>query len=293
MIFKGIMPALITPFDEDEHVLTQSVSQLVDWHLESGVAGFYICGRTGEGPALRTSTRKAMAEAAMDAVRGRGVVINHIGAPNFSDTLDLVRHSQEIGVDAISSLAPTYTLNYSDQEIIDYYKRIAENTDLPVLIYATPSLVSPNFLYLIQQLLDVPNIVGVKFTRPNYFELQRLKTLNAGNINVLNGPDETLLCGLAMGADGGIGSSYNVMPEWFVALYQAFLQGDIETARKHQYKINQVIEILIKYGKNGALKAVKAVLAMKGYDVGYAAYPADHIVAGEAAALKEELRAVG
>ena len=293
ILFKGIMPALITPFNDNQEINMEAVFKLIDWQLACGVNGFYTCGRTGEGPALRVSTRKSMVEAAVEATKGRGVIINHIGASNILDVIELTKHSQKVGVNAISSLVPNYTANYTEDELVEYYKIIADNTDLPILVYATPTLNASDLSKLMLRLMQIPNVIGLKFTRNNYFELQQIKSLNDGNINVINGPDETLLCGLAIGADGGIGATYNLMPDWFVKLYTAFSAGDLAGAKEYQYKINQVIKILIKYSKNGSLKAVKSALEMKGFQAGYAACPAGRFHADEAIALKADLEMAG
>ena len=117
--------------------------------------------------------------------------------------------------------------------------------------------------------------------------------VNGGDINIINGPDEMLICGLIMGAQGCIGSTYNVMPEWFVAEYDAAMKGDWETARQIQYKINRVIDVLLRYSENGAIKGVKAAMTCKGFDMGNAVYPSKVYTASELASLKAELSALG
>lgn len=291
--FTGVMPALVTPFDAEGHVKKEAVKSLMDWHLSAGMKGFYICGSTGEGPALMRSTRMEMAEIAVEAAKGRGVVIDHIGAPNILDAVALVKHATEIGVDAISSLAPTYSFKYNENELVDYYKLIADNTDKPVLVYETAAMGIGNFPRLMSRLIEIPNVIGVKFTIRDYFELRKTKEVNGGDINLINGPDETLLCGLVMGADGGIGTTYNIMPEWFVKLYDAYTKGDLATAQAYQYKINHVIDALIRHSQFGAIRATKAALQLKGFDVGDACYPAKAFDANMMAALKKELSELG
>lgn len=291
--FTGVMPALVTPFDAEGHVRRATVKSLMDWQLSAGMKGFYICGSTGEGPALMRSTRMEMAEAAVEAAGGRGAIIDHIGAPNILDTLALVRHATEIGVDALSSLAPTYSFRYNEDELVDYYRLISDNTDKPVLVYATEAMGVDSFPRLMSRLIEIPNVIGVKFTIHDYFEMRKTREVNCGDINLINGPDETLLCGLVMGADGGIGTTYNVMPEWFVRLYDAYTAGDLATAQACQYKINRVIDALIRHSQFGAIRATKAALRLKGFDVGDACYPARAFDADRMAALKKELSELG
>lgn len=293
ILFKGTMPALITPFDKNGKILKNTVNQLVDWHLSEGSKGFYICGSTGEGPALQASTRMEMAEAALDAVKGRGVVIDHIGAPNIWDAIALTEHATKIGVSAISSLAPTYSFKYTEDELFNYYKTIADHTTLPVIVYATAAMQVANFPKLMAKLMDIPNVIGVKCTLRDYFVMRKVKEVNGGNINLINGPDETLLCGLVMGADGGIGTTYNVMPGWFARIYDAFTAGDLATAQEYQYKANHVIDALIRFGKNGAINSTKAALNLMGYDAGHAVFPGREFTKDELASFKKELQELG
>lgn len=291
--FTGVMPALVTPFDAEGHVKKDAVAAVIDWHLSTGMKGFYICGSTGEGPALMRSTRMEMAEAAVEAVKGRGVIIDHIGAPNILDAVALTRHATAAGVDAVSSLAPTYSFKYAEDELVAYYRRIADETDKPVLVYATPAMGVGNFPALMEKLMQIPNVIGVKFTIRDYFEMRKTKEVNGGDINLINGPDETLLCGLVMGADGGIGTTYNIMPEWYVGLYDAFVRGDWHTAQEYQYRCNRVTDALIRHSRHGAIPATKAALCLKGYDVGSAVFPSREFDRERLAALKKELSELG
>jgi len=291
--FTGIMPALVTPFDAKGNIKHETVHKLIDWQLSKGVKGFYICGSTGEGPALRPETRIDMAECTMEAVAGRGVVIDHIGAPNMLDAIRLTRHATELGVDAISSLAPTYSFPYTEDELVDYYRAISDNTDKPVIVYATAAMGVSNFSGLMERLIEIPNVIGVKFTIRDYFEMRKTKEVNGGDINLINGPDETLICGLSMGADGGIGTTYNIMPEWYVKLYDAFVSGDIKTAQEYQYRCNRVTDVLIKSSANGAIKATKAALDMMGFDVGPVAAPGRAFDKDQLAKLQAELEKLG
>ena len=291
--FTGIMPALITPFNEDGSIKVESVQNLMDWQLSKGVNGFYICGSTGEGPVLNTKTRMEMGEVTVEHIRERGVIIDHVGAPCIEDTIALIKHATQTGVNAISSLAPTFFFNYTDDELVNYYKTISSYTDLPVLVYATRLVKSPDIVKLLTRLMEIPNIIGVKFTRRDYFELRKVKEINGGDINLINGPDETLICGLVMGANGGIGTTYNIMPDLFVKLYTSFTSGDYKTAQECQYKINRIIAVLLKHGENGAIKSTKAALELMGYDIGYAVFPAKHYSMQEKQALKADLISAG
>lgn len=289
-VFQGIMPALVTPFDSEGKLKRKTVGELINWQLSKGVQGFYICGNTGEGPVLPEQTRMEMAEAAVEAVNGRGVVIDHVMAADFRQTVRLAKHAEKAGADAISSLTPTYFFGQNEDEIYEYYKALAGAVNIPLIAYVTPQMGAVRLPALAERLLKIDNIIGFKFTRPSYFELFSLTQVHGGNINVLNGPDETLLCGLVMGADGGIGSTYNLMAEGFVSLYENFRAGRWEAAQRDQYAINRVIEVLLRHD---ALNCEKFVLRLLGFDVGESAFPRRRYAPEEQSAIRSELAEAG
>ena len=139
-IFKGTMPALLTPLDSNSKVITATVKPLIDWEISKGAAGFYVCGSTGEGPVLSGQQRRIMMEAAVEAVNGRVPVIAHVGAIDSNEAFDLARHAENTGVTAISSVAPNFYFQYSYSEVIEYYKRLAGCTNLPLILYAAPMM---------------------------------------------------------------------------------------------------------------------------------------------------------
>lgn len=290
--FTGVMPAMLTPFNDDGSIKKDTVKALMDYHYGCGVKGFYINGSTGEGPSLSLKTRLEMSETVMENNNGRGVIIEHVGAPCYNDAVELVKHADKVGVDAISSLAPNFYFSFTDDEIVDYYRSIASYTDKPLIVYVTAHIKS-DVVKLVNRLMEIPSVIGLKYTLPDYFLMRKLCEVNGGDINIINGPDEMLICGLIMGAQGCIGSTYNVMPEWFVAEYDAAMKGDWETARQIQYKINRVIDVLLRYSENGAIKGVKAAMTCKGFDMGNAVYPSKVYTASELASLKAELSALG
>ena len=288
-LFSGIMPAMITPIDRDSHLLEASARRIMKSELDAGVNGFYVNGATGEGLFLSESTRIQMAEAAVDVCRGRGAVINHVGAVDTQSAIRLAKHAGEIGCDAVSSLVPNYVTTYTVPQILDYYKRIADASGLPVLVYCT-GLVGSNPYEFMRQVMQVPGLIGCKFTMTDYYSMHRITDLNGGDINVINGPDEMLILGLTMGADGGIGSTYNLMPDRFIKLFNAFRAGDFETARQTQFSINKVITVLLKHGCIGA---IKQVFTLRGIDAGSVAYPGKVFDRAESDELVRDLKEAG
>ncbi|MGE0131767.1 MAG: dihydrodipicolinate synthase family protein [Blastocatellales bacterium] len=259
--FQGILPAIVTPFDAEGRFRADSFERLLDRCYAAGVGGVYVCGQTGEGLQQSAEQRKRVAEVAVTRSPEAKTIIVHTGAMSTAEAVDLTVHAARIGAHAVSALPPIG--NYSFTEIKTYYTAIAAASDLPLLIYYFPSL-APNVNSL-DQILDlcaIPNVCGLKFTANDLFLLSEIKKSGA---TVFYGTDEMLIAGLAMGADGGIGSFYNVAPELFVRLWTLTRKGDWEQARALQQQINEMIAIGLRFPVH---PAVKAMLARLGIDCG-------------------------
>ena len=291
--FEGVMAALPTPLTDEGEIKVATVKKLVDHSLDEGLHGFYVTGATGEGVALSAKKRETMVNAVIEANAGRGKVIVHIGAIDPYEAMALTRQATAAGADGVSAMPPNYMFEYDADEIVDYYTRLAGETDLPLLLYATPKTVALDINGIIERLLAVPNIVGAKDTRANYYKMWQLKQLNGGDVNVINGPDQMLICGLTMGADGGIGGTYSVMPRWFAELYKSFRSGKIDEARAIQAKINHGIHALHTIGQGNGIRGVKTALTLQGFDMGPAICPAARYTADEMKEFAQKLKAVG
>ena len=284
--FQGVMSALVSCIDENENVKEDSMRRLMNWHLKEGFSGFYLTGGTGEGPLLQKETRKRIVEIAKDEAGDRCHLIAHVGAIDLKTAVELAKHAGEVGMDAISSVPPFF-VRYGEAQIADYYKALSDASGLPILMYASP-LAGVNITWdMVDRLMEIPNMIGLKWTNYDYFTMHRIKALRGGNINVINGPDESLLCGLSMGADGGIGATYNLMPKLFSRIYNSFKSGNLADAQEAQFKANRLIEVLIKFG---VVVGIKDALEMLGFDCGYQVYPQKRFTAEEQAAFRQALK---
>jgi len=278
---SGILPAIITPFDAEYRVNEKALESLLKRLYAAGVHGVYACGQTGEGLLQTVDQRKRVAEIVMaNSPKGKHVVI-HVGAYRPDEALELARHASSIGATAVSSLPPIG--GYSFAEARSYYQRIAASSDIPVLVYFFPE-VCPAIQTVDQiiELIEIPNIVGLKFTDHNVYHLETLK--QTGKI-VFSGRDEILSSGIFMGADGGVGTFYNVVPGLFVQLFELATQDQWPQARVVQKKINGLIRTTLRFPM---LQAVKQTLAWSGIDCGPCLAPRRPLSADE----RELLRAV-
>ena len=289
-IFSGIMPALVTPLQKDGKTINEKVTrELVEFLLGQGADGFYILGSTGEGMVIKEDERKKMCEIVVSEVAGRKPVICHVAAMNFDEAVRLAKHAEQAGADAVSAIPPIF-FRYTDSDIYDYYKTLAQSTSLPFIMYNHKAANGGLRAESVAKLFEVDNITGVKWTVNDYYELMKLKDMTHGEMNIINGPDEMLISGLAAGADAGIGTTYNVMLPQYLEIYRLVQEGNLPAAREIQMKVNRVTTYI---SKHVTFPATKYMCKMMGFDVGGATFPMHRHSAEEAAALERDLRTVG
>ena len=253
--FKGVFPALVTPLTGKERLNVRALGKLIEHEINEGAEGFYIGGATGEGLLLDIPERKKLCEKSIEFIGEDKTKIVHITDMNFRNTLKLAKHAEDCGADAISSIAPIY-FKYDENEIYEYYKEIAKSVKIPLIIYYTAAAGVTISLDLFEKLFQIDNITGVKWTSSNYYEMIALKE-KCPDTNIFNGPDEMLICGLGAGADGGIGSTYNIIFPLISEIYQNFRAGNIDAAREAQKKADKIIRVILKYS---VIPVVKMVL---------------------------------
>jgi len=288
--FEGICPALITPFTAEGKVNVDVLPSLVEYHIKSGVTGLYLCGTTGSGVAMATEERKQVATAVCAASKGRISVVVMVGACPIDQAIELAKHAKEVGAYAISSTFPgAYTWFKKDgkvvtppaslDEAVKYFQQVAGATDLPFWPYWLGNgAFSGSAREFLDLMYTVPNFAGSKFTSQDMYTFQQIKRLSEEDgkkLSLVTGCDEMHVCGLVMGSHGGIGSTYNLMPNLFVRLREAFKAGKTQEAMDLQGDINKVIALLIDVCKcrergSNIIGGIMCVMRHRGFDVGYA-----------------------
>lgn len=261
--YKGIFPAFYACYDDEGNVSSERTKQLVEFLIEKGVSGLYVGGSSGECIYLSVEERKQTLEAVMEAAKGRITIIAHVACNNTKDSCELARHAEALGADAIAAIPPIY-FRLPEKAIAKYWNDIsaaAPNTDF--VIYNIPQLAGVALtLPLFDEMLKNPKVIGVKNSSMPIQDIQMFKRqakLNNREIVVFNGPDEQFAGGRLIGADGGIGGTYAVMPELFVKLNQMLEAGDFENAGKLQDDIDEVIYTMCST-KGNMYATAKAVL---------------------------------
>ena len=259
----GVIPAFISPFTENG-IDTKAAQAHAKRLVEKGANGLYVGGSTGEMIFMSVSERKTLLEAVVDAVPKDFPIIAHVGAANPADAFDLAKHADKSGAAAISSVAPFY-YKYTYQEVKNYYQKLSGSTEIPTVVYNVPNLSGAALSGgQLGEIMGMENVSGMKFTSSDYYTFERLRHAFPDKA-LYNGCDEMLCAGLAMGADGGIGTTYNVMVDRFVKIYNLFKEGKTAEAFEIQGKVNDVVEQLFKYS---LLPAVKYLVKLTGCDCG-------------------------
>ena len=265
---SGIFPALLTPFDTKGRINEDELGRSVLHLLQQGAEGFYVTGSTAEAFYLTTEERKQI----MRIVRKYAPtqrLIAQVGALDERAALEMGLYAKELGYDAISSIAPFY-YKLSFAEIRDYYFRLAEKTGMPMLVYHFPGNSGVNMsVDEMSVFLQDEKFAGMKFTSNDFFAMERCKSMFPDKV-IYNGFDEMFLASLSMGADGGVGSTYNFMADKFVAMRRLFQQGRMAEALKLQGEVNRIIRLLFKIG---LLPAHKEIMNQLGFDFGVCRTP--------------------
>ncbi len=286
MKFTGILPALVTPFGADNKTINEDTTKkLIEYHLSQGADGFYILGGTGEGPVVARPQRERMCEIAVECVAHRKPVICHIASMNFEEAVLLAKHAERTGADAIAAIPPLF-FHYSDNDIYNYYKKLADAVHIPLIIYYHPAAQKSMSATLIARIYEIDNVTGVKWSSTDFFEMMKLKDITHGEMNIINGPDELLVSGLAAGADAGVGSTYNVMLPQFKEIYNLFQAGKMDEALKVQLDVNRKIQVMLKHE---LIPSIKHHLKMLGFDCGNATLPMLQYTKEQADAYEKEI----
>lgn len=222
----------------------------------------------------------------MKVAKGKITIIAHVGCNNTRDSEELAEHAESIGVDAIASIPPIY-FHLPDYSIAEYWNDIsnaAPNTDF--IIYNIPQLAGVGLgINLYKQMLKNPRVIGVKNSSMPVQDIQMFKDISGDESVVFNGPDEQFVAGCIMGADGGIGGTYAVMPELFLAADKALGEGDLKKAQDIQYKINRIIYEMCSCHGN-LYGVMKEILKEKGINIGGVRKPLSSIVESDKNKIK-------
>ena len=291
--YRGIIPAFYACYAPDGSISTERVKALTRHLIAKGVKGVYVGGSSGECIYQHPDERKAVLEAVMSEAKGKITVIAHVACNNTADSVELAAHAEKCGVDAIASIPPIY-FHLPNDAIAAYWNAMsaaAPNTEF--VIYNIPQLAGTGLtMSLLKEMLKNPNVIAVKNSSMPTQDIQMFK--DAGiqargedGFAVFNGPDEQFVSGRVMGADGGIGGTYAVMPELFIRMNELIEKGDIPTARAIQYKADRIIYKMCE-AKGNLYAVMKEILRrMYGLELGGVRAPLANLAPEDEAVVAE------
>ena len=293
--YQGVIPAFYACYDAEGNISVEGVKALTRHLIAKGVKGVYVGGSSGECIYQHPDERKAVLEAVMSEAKGKITVIAHVACNNTADSVELAAHAEKCGVDAIASIPPIY-FHLPNYAIADYWNAMsaaAPNTEF--IIYNIPQLAGTALtMPLLNEMLKNPNVIAVKNSSMPTQDIQMFKAAGKaakGEFVVFNGPDEQFVAGRAIGADGGIGGTYGVMPELFLKLNELIVAGERDKATELQYDINEIIYKMCSSHANMYAVAKEMLRINENLDLGGVREPlenlqeADKAVAKEAAAM--------
>ncbi len=292
---EGLVAASFTPMDAMGSVYLPAIEHYADLMARSGMSGVFVCGTTGESHSLTTQERKEILAEWVKTAQGRFKVIAHVGSNSMHEAMELAAHAQQVGADAVGAMAPCFFKPATVRDLVAFFAPIAASAaELPFYYYNMPSMTGVSLSvpeFLVEGKKVIPNLVGTKFTHNNLMEMGECLALNNGAFEVLHGYDEILIAGLAFGAVGGVGSTYNYLPKVYLGIIEAMKTGDMETARQLQQQSIEVVKVIIKYG--GGVRGGKAIMNLIGIECGQCRLPITPFSDEEYTSLKEDLEKIG
>ena len=267
--FRGIYPALVTPFQKDG-TFDEAAYRALIRHVLPHVNGVVPCGTTGEFSYMSVEERKRVIQVCLDEVGGRVPVLAGTGCPSTRETLALTEWARDAGVTGVLVVAPYY-LKPSFNEVYDHYRAL-DKLGVPLVLYNIPQCAGTHFRWWTAEgmILDFDNVVGIKDSSGDLPFMEALFEKVKGRVSIFVGHDEVVQAALAAGADGAILASANLIPDIWQKVYRATLAGDLETAQMWQQRVQKLVRIVVRCSST---QAVKEGLRMMGVPVGDSRHP--------------------
>lgn len=291
--YKGVIPAFYACYDEKGNVSPEYVKEYTRYLIEKGVQGLYVNGSSGECIYLSVEERKVILEAVMSEAKGKITVIAHIACNNTRDSVELAKHAESVGVDAIAAIPPIY-FHLPEHAIAAYWNEMSEaapNTDF--VIYNIPQLAGVALtMNLFAEMRKNPRVIGVKNSSMEVYDIQMFKAAGGEDYIIFNGPDEQFVSGRVTGAEGGIGGTYGAMPELYLKLDEHIHANRMDVAQELQFVINAIIQKLCS-AKGNMYAVIKAVLKInEGLELGGVRKPLAALTKEDAVIVEEAARMI-
>jgi N-acetylneuraminate lyase len=291
----GLVAATHTPFDRHGDLMLAGVEKQAEHLLRDGIQAAFIGGTTGESHSLMLEERLQLAERWMAVAKGTPLkMVVHVGGNCLNDAKRLAEQAQQLGAAAVSALAPSYFKPKNVDALVACCAKIAAAAPgLPFYYYDIPPMTGvhiPPAEFLAKAAERIPNLAGIKFSNPDLMAYQKCVNFAGGRFDIPWGSDEVLLAAMAVGAKGGVGSSYNFAARIYLRMIAAYEKGDLATARMEQFRSVQLIDLLAGFGY---FAAAKALMGRLGVEVGAPRLPLDSLTPERQSELFAKLDSTG
>ena len=294
MNLDGTHVAMVTPFDEDENIDEEAYRNLIDFLIEGGVSGLVAAGTTGESATLNIEEHKKAIDILVDQAGGRVTTIAGAGSNSTTEALNLVKYSEDAGVDATLVITPYY--NKPQQSgMYKHFELLNNDTDVPIIAYNVPSRTGVDLsVDTIVNLAKLDNIVAIKEANPDLNRLanlfSELKKENIDNFTVLSGNDSLTLPMIAQGARGLISVIANVLPTQTSEMVNSALNGDFDKAKDLSDDLFDIMDVMFI---EASPAPAKRALNLMGIPVGGLRMPIDSISEKNDAVLQDIMKRYG
>lgn len=291
--YKGVIPAFYACYDKEGNISPKGVQALTKYFVEKGVKGVYVNGSSGECIYQSVEDKKIVLENVMKAAEGKLTVIAHVACNNTQDSMELARHAQELGVDAIAAIPPIY-FRLPEHAIAQYWNDISSAApDTDFVIYNIPQLAGVALTQsLFAEMRKNPRVIGVKNSSMPVQDIQMFRQEAGEDYIIFNGPDEQFISGRVIGAEGAIGGTYGVMPELFLKMDEHIKAGEIAAAREIQYDVDAIIYKMCSAHGNmyGVIKAI--LKENEGLELGGVRKPLAALIDGDKKIVEEAAKMI-
>ncbi len=247
----GLIAAPFTPMDEKGNVNIKMIPRLAHNLKKNRIRGAFIIGSTGEGVSLTVKEKKIVMESWQKEQEEDFKIIALISSNSLREGQELASYAYKMGLYGIAILPPFYFKINSTAKLAEYCQELAGAVpSMPVYYYHIPALSGvylPMYPFL-QEAKNIPNLAGIKYTAPDLHDYRKCLTYEGGRYDMLWGMDETLISAMAMGAEGGVGSTYNYSAPLYMDMMAAFHAGDMDRARSLQSKSIEIVDVLVRHG---------------------------------------------
>lgn len=291
--YKGVIPAFYACYDKEGNISPEGVRSLTRYFISKGVKGVYVNGSSGECIYQSVEDKKTVLENVMEEAKGKLTVIAHVACNNTKDSMELARHAESVGADAIAAIPPIY-FRLPEHAIARYWNDISSAApDTDFVIYNIPQLAGVALtMNLFAEMRKNPNVIGVKNSSMPVQDIQMFKAAAGDDYVIFNGPDEQFISGRVIGAEGAIGGTYGAMPELFLKMDEYVKAGELLKAKEIQYAVNDIIYKMCS-ARGNMYGVIKEILKInENLELGGVRKPLPALEADDMAVVKEAAKMI-